>query len=276
MSTPSPGRVRYQQAEIAGHAVGILTAGAPNLTPVLLLHGFSGDALTWQFTVGALARRYRVIALDLPGHGLTEAATEIGYWREMIGWLANAVDALALRPAHLIGHSLGARILLGAIEDGRLDALSLTLIACAGISPSYDYAFLDRLSRIETLENAAVCVRQLLGDAPDSPERLAKSLFQKLSSAAAKANLRAYLASNFAEGRLLPAAPVQWGRLTTPLQIIWGSDDRIVQLPPAGWLPEGAEIHLLERVGHLPHMVAADRVNALLLAFAERHEAPSR
>lgn len=269
VNTANPSRVRYRQVELAGHRVGLLTAGPPEASPLFLLHGFSGDALTWQFNVGALAKHHRVTAIDLPGHGMTEAPGHIGYWRGMVAWVAEIASALELPPAHYAGHSLGARILLGALEEGKLAALSLSLISCAGISPSYNFAFLERLSQIETMEDAIACVVTLLGDASDPPERLAKGLFQKLSTSPAKAGLKAYLASNFAEGRLLPAAPVRWDALTCPLQIIWGTDDRIVQLPPSEWLPAGAAVHLLDRVGHLPHITAADRINGLLIAHAD-------
>lgn len=268
MTTVNPARVKYRQVELACERVGLLTAGPPEAVPILLLHGFSGDALTWQFNVGALARHHRVIAIDLPGHGLTEATDKIGYWRDMVDWLATITTALDLPPAHLAGHSLGARILLGGLEEGKLVGLSLSLISCAGISPSYDYEFLDRLSRIETMDDAIACVVRLLGDAPDPPERLAKGLFQKLTTPSAKASLRAYLSSNFADGRLLPAAPVRWEALACPLQMIWGADDAIVQLPPPDWLPTGVAVHLFDRVGHLPHMTAADRINTLLIAHA--------
>ena len=270
MSSTNPARVKYRQVELAGDRVGLLTAGALEAPPMVLLHGFSGDALTWQFNVGALARHYRVTAIDLPGHGLTEAAGEIGYWRGMVDWVARIVAALELAPAHLAGHSLGARILLGCVEERKLAGLSLNLISCAGISPSYDYAFLDRLARIDTMEDAIACVTRLLGDAPDPPERLAKGLFQKLATPSAKASLRAYLSTNFAEGRLLPATPVRWELLDCPLQIIWGSDDSIVQLPPASWLPAGIDLRLMDRVGHLPHITAADRVNALMIDHAHQ------
>ena len=200
---------------------------------------------------------------------------QYGYWRGMVDWVAKIAAALKLAPAHLVGHSLGARILLGCVEETKLTGLSLSLISCAGISPSYDYEFLDQLSRIESMDDAVACVRRLLGDAPDPPERLAKGLYQKLTIPTAKASLRAYLASNFAEGRLLPAAPVRWEALGCPLQIIWGSDDGIVRLPPPTWLPTGVAVHLMERVGHLPHITAADRINTLLIDHAGRL-APAR
>ena len=275
MSSVNPARVKYHQIELAGDRVGLLTAGALEAPPIVLLHGFSGDALTWQFNIGALARHFRVTAIDHPGHGLTEAAGQIGYWRGMVDWVAKIAAALKLAPAHLVGHSLGARILLGCVEETKLTGLSLSLISCAGISPSYDYEFLDQLSRIESMDDAVACVRRLLGDAPDPPERLAKGLYQKLTIPTAKASLRAYLASNFAEGRLLPAAPVRWEALGCPLQIIWGSDDGIVRLPPPTWLPTGVAVHLMERVGHLPHITAADRINTLLIDHAGRL-APAR
>ena len=264
-------RVVYKTIAIGGTDVGLLSAGPPDAPPVLLLHGFSGDALTWQYNVGALARCHRVYAVDLPGHGLTGAVAGIGYWRDMVAWLADILGTLGIKSSHLIGHSSGARIVLGLVEAGKAVPPSLTLISCAGISPSYDYAFLTRLTRIESFEDALVCVRQLHGDAPDNPDRMAKALHQRLSHPDVKANLNTYLNYNFVDGALLPESPVAWDAVTCPLQIIWGSDDRIVQLPPADWLPAWAEIHLLDRVGHLPQNTAADRVNRLLLDFTQRH-----
>ena len=42
--------------------------------PLVLLHGFSDNLLTWRRVVQALALEHRVIAIDLPGHGATARA----------------------------------------------------------------------------------------------------------------------------------------------------------------------------------------------------------
>lgn len=184
----------------------------------------------------------------------------------MVPWLAEAITALDLARPHLVGHSLGARLALGLAESG-VPAASLSLIACAGISPSYDFAFLARLASLASLEDALACAGRLLGGATLDRERFARTLVQKLSPAPAQAAMRHYLATNFAGGRLLPAAPIDWARVDCPVQLIWGRDDSVVEPPEAGFLPPRARLHWLDRVGHLPHVAAPDAVNRLLLEF---------
>jgi pimeloyl-ACP methyl ester carboxylesterase len=261
------GPLKPRLVSVGSADVAVMRLGRPDAPPLVLVHGFSGDMMTWQFNIAALARDFHVVALDLPGHGGSSGARGIGHWRVMIGWLVEALSALGLRRAHLVGHSLGGRLVLGAAEEG-FAASSVTLVACAGISPSYDYDFLCALSRIGTLDEARACARRLFGTAPVDIDRFARSLLAKLSDKAAQDHLDLFLAHNFVEGKLLPAVPIAWGRVAAPIQFIWGADDTIVAMPPADWLPPGAPRHLLPESGHLPHMAAADTVNRLIADFA--------
>ena len=246
--------------------VAMLLAGSPEAPPAVLLHGYSGDFLTWQFQIGALARHFRVVALDLPGHGQSESLPDAGFWRDMVPWLGAVLAELGLHRPHLIGHSLGARVALGLAESGNAP-VSLSLIACAGISRSYDFAFLRSLASIENLDDALACTARLFGDAAIDRDRFARALFQKLSPAPARAALAAYLTANFADGKLLPTVSVEWPRIACPVQLIWGRDDTVVEAPPPDWLPPGAPFHWLDRVGHMPHVAAPDAVNRLLREF---------
>jgi len=183
-------------------------------------------------------------------------------------WLGEALEALDLRRPHMVGHSLGGRLSLCLGENGH-DLRSVTMIACAGITPGYDYDFLLRLSRINSFEEALACSRRLFGEAEIDLDRFARALAEKLSEPEAQASLAHYLAENFAEGKLLPSAPVDWRKLTVPLQFIWGKDDSVIAQALPGSLPANAECHVLERVGHLPHMAAPERVNRLVADFTE-------
>jgi len=77
--------------------------------PLLLLHGITDNGLCWGRTADALAQRYLVYALDLRGHGASDAPPS-GYT-----YADNAADALALLRARghanaiVLGHSFGAR-----------------------------------------------------------------------------------------------------------------------------------------------------------------------
>jgi pyruvate dehydrogenase E2 component (dihydrolipoamide acetyltransferase) len=49
-----------------------------------------------------------------------------------------------------------------------------------------------------------------------------------------------------------------------PVQVIWGRDDRIVPVAHAALASPPAEVHVLDDVGHLPHMEKAGEVNRLI------------
>lgn len=74
--------------------------------PLVMLHGLSGHARTWDHTAAALGDRYRVLALDQRGHGDSDWAPEYGL-RPMAGDLLGWLDALDLSEVTLMGLSMG-------------------------------------------------------------------------------------------------------------------------------------------------------------------------
>ncbi|MFK4762956.1 alpha/beta fold hydrolase [Microbacterium sp. ZW T5_45] len=78
----------------------------------LLLHGMMGSAESWHRVIPLLADRgYRVLSLDLPGHGLSPRDPEITVDTAAAS-VIETVDAAGLpHPVHAIGHSLGATVL---------------------------------------------------------------------------------------------------------------------------------------------------------------------
>ena len=82
--------------------------------PVVLIHGNAGDVRDFDFgTLDLLGRKYRVIAIDLPGHGLSKmAAHEKGKVQEQAVILHQALSALGVKDPILVGHSWGGAIAL--------------------------------------------------------------------------------------------------------------------------------------------------------------------
>jgi pimeloyl-ACP methyl ester carboxylesterase len=82
--------------------------GAPTL---VLLHGFTGHARSWDAFADAMTDRYRVLALDQRGHGETAWAPADRYGRtEMVDDLAAFVKALGLSGFALLGLSMGGGV----------------------------------------------------------------------------------------------------------------------------------------------------------------------
>lgn len=83
--------------------------------PLLLIHGFTGRGTSWAGHATVLARRFRLIVVDLPGHGRsgTPAGDPVRISVERTADdLATILRRLDAVPAHVIGYSFGARIAL--------------------------------------------------------------------------------------------------------------------------------------------------------------------
>jgi alpha/beta hydrolase fold len=106
-----PGRLRFRSIRTSRGRISIMEAGTGS--PVLALHGLGGTKGSFLPTVAALAGRYRVIALDLPGFGDSDkpigAASDPRFFASAALGL---LDALALDRADVIGNSLGGRVAL--------------------------------------------------------------------------------------------------------------------------------------------------------------------
>jgi 3-oxoadipate enol-lactonase/4-carboxymuconolactone decarboxylase len=98
-----------QLGDIAIHAQ---VEGPAHAPPVLLLHSLGTTLHMWDPQAAALTRRYRVIRMDMRGHGLTEAP-DGPYSMAMLAQDALALlDALGVERAHVGGVSIGGRIAL--------------------------------------------------------------------------------------------------------------------------------------------------------------------
>lgn len=97
--------------------------------PLMLLHGFSGAAVSWSEVLPELAARYRVILPDLLGHGSTGAPVDLARYnieRQSADLIA-ILDALRIQRVGLHGYSMGGRLALNTAIDypSRISALSL-------------------------------------------------------------------------------------------------------------------------------------------------------
>jgi pimeloyl-ACP methyl ester carboxylesterase len=103
--------------------------------PVVLVHGFMNTAEIWSANgiTQDLARNYRVIALDMRGHGKSDKPHDPArYGREMGLDIVRLLDHLGIRRAHIIGYSLGAHLTSQLLTLHPERFLSATLIAGSG------------------------------------------------------------------------------------------------------------------------------------------------
>jgi len=85
--------------------------------PLVLLHGVGLQAMAWHPQIAYFSTRYRVIALDMPGHGRSARIQDDAQLKDYVHWLHACLEALSVGPVNLAGHSMGSLIAAGtAIE----------------------------------------------------------------------------------------------------------------------------------------------------------------
>lgn len=112
--------------------------------PVVLLHGLGASAYSWRRVAPILAERFRVVAVDLRGHGRSDKPFDQVYAPAAQAELVRDVlHQLRLRRVTLVGHSYGGAVsLLMALQEGQLkrrDRLIERLVLMN--APAYPQAF---------------------------------------------------------------------------------------------------------------------------------------
>jgi len=119
--------VRDQFARLTSGNFHYLDFGGAGRPPVALLHGTGFHARLWT-TIGlALRRRFRVVALDLRGHGDSPKDLEDYRWGPMAEDLLEFLDATGLKRPLCVGHSMGGAVIVLA-EELRAGAIGAGLL----------------------------------------------------------------------------------------------------------------------------------------------------
>lgn len=250
--------------------------GPPEAPPLVLVHGFGQGSLVFarQFS-GALARRFRLIAPDLRGHGMSSAG-DLAAMAEGATWaadLAACLDDFATRPAVLVGWSYGGRILCELVRrEGERRVAGLVFVSAVTQSVLADGT--------RPVGEAGPLLAGMMED-DDAVSFAAVSAF--LDAATARAlppaererlvavNAAVRPAVRRAMQRLVSDNDGLLARLTRPVLVVHGERDRIIRRASgeniAARAP-GAVLHVMPGVGHLPFLEAPGAFDALLSDFA--------
>jgi pimeloyl-ACP methyl ester carboxylesterase len=275
--------------------------GAPR-ERALYVHGLGGASTNWTDLAALLAVRFDAWALDLPGFGRSHPPARGTY--SVRGHVQAVVDLLeriaaepgegAGRPVHLVGNSLGG--LVSVLVAARRPDLVATLSLISPAMPVYRVpaafnrtllllllpgvpALADRrLAGVTPEQQVRGMVQMCFGDPSRVPrvrvrqalEEMRERAGQPWAVAALTRSMRGLIRSYLRAG---PANAWRAARrLRMPTLVVWGDRDRLVDpaLAPrlAGAVADG-RLLLLEGVGHVAMMEAAEPTARAVLALAE-------
>jgi pyruvate dehydrogenase E2 component (dihydrolipoamide acetyltransferase) len=261
--------LKLSAVDAGGRTIRVGRAGLEAGTPVVLIHGYSGDLDNWLFNIPALAAVAPVIAVDLPGHGGSSKDVGDGSLATLAGAVAAALEALGVGEAHLVGHSLGAAVAARlAIDDPGL-ARSLTLIAPFGLSdPSFagtgvSEPFLTGVIEARRARDLKPVLERLLAD----PAMITRDMVEHVLMAKRVDGVEEALA--LLRDRMVAgedAAALRAALSAVPSALVIASRaDAIVGPPDEAALPPGFRVVWIDGAGHMPHLEKASEVNDLLV-----------
>ncbi|MCR2821762.1 2-succinyl-6-hydroxy-2,4-cyclohexadiene-1-carboxylate synthase [Lederbergia panacisoli] len=82
--------------------------------PLILLHGFTGDSSTWDSIKSYLIESFKIISIDIIGHGNTASPIESSKYtmEQVTAHICLLMNHLSLDKAHILGYSMGGRLAL--------------------------------------------------------------------------------------------------------------------------------------------------------------------
>lgn len=257
-----------QSVELAVGPVRYLRQGE-GAEAIVLLHGFGGDLNNWMFLAPGLAGKRTVYALDLPGHGGSTKRLQAPALATLRRTVKEFVESQGLESAHLVGHSLGGLVAARtAIEHPSL-ARSLTLIAPAGLGEEINGEFLDRFVAASSRRELRGALELLFADPGQVSRQLIDEVLAYKRIDGVSVALSALADELQRDGRQHESVTAELDSLATPLLVIWGAEDRIIPAEQIRAAPARAKTHVLQGVGHSPHLEAPTEVRGLLEEFLQ-------
>jgi magnesium chelatase accessory protein len=246
----------------------------------LLVHGTGSSTHSWRLLAPLLAARFRVVAVDLPGHAFTtRPAAESMSLPGMALALRGLLDALRMRPSYAIGHSAGAAILARLCLDGGMAprgmaSLNGALLPMSGFAGTFfspaarllaSGALLPRLFAWHVSRGNAV--ERLVEGTGSRLDPDGLSHYRRLARTEAHAAAALAMMANWDLRPLERDLP----RLAAPLLLVAAERDAaiapVTALRVQRMVP-GSQRVLVEHAGHLAHEERPHAVAELLLAHA--------
>jgi pimeloyl-ACP methyl ester carboxylesterase len=262
-------------------SVHVQDQGPNQALAIVLLHGSNDSLHAWDGWVARLKDNYRIITLDLPGHGLTGPAVDGDYTIDAnMRVVEGVVNAMGLGPFVLGGNGMGGMIAWNyALKNPtRLDALLLVDTAGAPLPDSDADADLPLGLNLVNVSWLAPALEKMtprwliareLRESVGDPASMTDAMIDRYWDLLRYPGNRAATAQRFAvpqDGTALD----RLDQVAAPTLIIWGDQDKLIPVEAAAVFREripASELVIYPGVGHLPMVEAPEQTVADVITF---------
>jgi pimeloyl-ACP methyl ester carboxylesterase len=263
--------------------------------PIVMIYGgnFGSDtsapsATCWDQNFGALAERFRVIALDKLGQGYTgNPKRDEDYTMAAVASHATAfIRALKLPPVHLVGHSRGGYIATRLTLEAQALVRSLTIINSGTLTPgvSTNETVLSRCPHPPYTRESARWIYEGYCFRPETvTDAWVDVVYDVMQQPKHREAVRKMMTEQLGITQFLPALArdkretLTWlaeGRLQRPAQVVWGFNDKTIAAEYGIDLynilaahERRTTLNIFNESGHFPYREHPERFNALMARF---------
>ena len=254
--------------------------GAGN--PIVLIHGFGASLDTWRYLEERLKNDYRIVSLDLKGHGYSDRPLDDRYsLQDHAAAVLGLIDHLKLKDVVLVGNSLGCAVALMAALEAQQES-STTVAAMVLIAGSLDgdnLPFYLRLLRLPMIGSVAAMLtpasfgtRLILKRAYYDDEKVTDSLVELYAKYQRIPGTEHALITTARQ--MIPADSSglreELKKLEIPILNIIGNHDQIISRESSEGmcqiLPRCKDV-TIDEAGHVPHEEKPEEVIPLLKDF---------
>jgi pimeloyl-ACP methyl ester carboxylesterase len=241
--------------------------------PVLvLIHGSNSSLQTWEPWVARLKGKYRLISLDLPGHGLT-GANPAGDYHDaaFVSELDTLLAKLGIAKAVIAGNSMGGGVAWHYALAHPERVSGLVLVDAAG-APGWQARKVPigfRIARMPVIKNISLyitprsLVEKSLVTSVGDPAIINDKMVDRYWELLRYPGNRAATLKRFDQPRSVEAgSKEEVAKITAPTLILWGAEDNLIPVASSRWFASaipGAKLVIYPGVGHLPMEEVADQ-----------------
>jgi pimeloyl-ACP methyl ester carboxylesterase len=240
-------------------------------TAIMLIHGYLESADVWNGFAGRLVKKFRVLTVDLPGHGQSDLYGNTHTMEFLAETLNAIISGVGIEKVILIGHSLGGYVALAFLE--------LFPEKLSGYCLFHSHPFADTLESLHKREREIRIVEagKKFLMYPDNVKKMYAAgnlekfsveleLSKKIASRIPAAGIVAVLKGMMARPSRLSL--MEQGRV--PCLWILGSKDNYIQcedIQKRVKLPGNAKVMILENSGHLGFIEEEEKTAEIVVSF---------
>jgi pimeloyl-ACP methyl ester carboxylesterase len=269
--------------DVGGTRAHVRDEGKADAMPLLLIHGSLGSLHMWEGWVGELKDRYRLISVDLPGHGLTGGWPRGDYTIEAYtDFIEVLADTLNLDRFAIAGHSMGGAVAWSFAATRPERVSQLILVDSAGYPRDGQPPLPIRLARMPVVGDIGIyfkpdrIVRRSLEEIYADPVMITPERLRRFGDLQRFPGNRSATVQRARTQDPLDPTPLR--RLDVPTLIVWGAQDRWIPIADAFRFQadiKGAKLAIFEKPGHDPMEEDPKGTAAAVAAFLPTAPPPS-